>query len=377
MAIGRSQRDRPRAVERRRSALPPLSSVTANDGRIPALDGLRAVSIAFVVLAHLFKNWRAPNGLTLDELRPLGTLGVRIFFVISGFLITTLLVRELASAGRISLPGFYARRTVRIFPACYLYVAVIAVLAANHLVALKPHDLAFATTYTMSYAPSPSWWVAHLWSLSCEEQFYLLWPGVLALGGRRWGERVAWGAVLGAPLLRGVWWAAFPDHRLMIGQAFPTVFDALATGCLCALRTDAWAPWARRLREAHLWLFAILTIALTLVPQDALGPLARRAFRIPFDTTVNTLIACWLLGSVNSAGVVMSRLLNARPMVALGTVSYSLYLWQQLFIGFEGLGALRALAASVAAATTSYVLVERPLLGLRRRLRPDGAKVGR
>ena len=342
--------------------------------RIRSLDGLRAVSIVLVVFSHVALEWLGPT--RGHVLGTLGGLGVRIFFVISGFLITTLLLREQASTGTVSLAKFYARRTVRIFPASYAYIAVVALLAWGGAVALRPHDLVFATTYTMSYAPSPSYWLGHLWSLSVEEQFYLVWPGVLALGGLGRAERVAWAAVIGGPFLRGLWWAVFPDERLLIGRAFPTVVDALAMGCLCAFRSD-WIAAARRLKPSSLWLIVIGLFLLVLIPQDHLPPLVRRPFRIVFDTMANTLIASWLLGSVAAESGLMHRILNNRPAMALGTVSYSLYLWQQLFTGFEHFGAGLAIAGSLVAATLSYWLLERPLVALRLRLRPrSGAALG-
>ena len=302
-------------------------------------------------------------------LEGLAALGVRIFFVISGFLITTLLLRELDSAGSIDLARFYARRTLRIFPASYAYIAVVAVLARAGMIALHPHDLAFAATYSTSYARSPSWWIGHLWSLSVEEQFYLLWPGVLLLAGRRWGQRLVWATILTGPLLRGLWWAALPGSRMLMGRAFPTVADALATGCLCAFRTD-WIRAARRSQKSYLWIVVPSLIVLASLPQDELAPLVRRPLRLMFDTISNALIASLMLGTVTAESGLTYRLLNNRPMVALGMVSYSLYLWQQLFFGWPGTSVPLAVTAALMAAVLSYTLLERPLAGLRRRLHP-------
>jgi peptidoglycan/LPS O-acetylase OafA/YrhL len=340
-------------------------------GRVASLDGLRAVSIALVVFGHasLQSLGRAHPQLVAA----LASLGVRVFYVISGFLITTLLLRERETTGSISLARFYARRTLRIFPASYAYIAVVAVLAGAGVIVLHPHDLAFAITYTTSYAAAPSWWITHLWSLSVEEQFYLLWPGILVLAGRGGAPRVAWATILAAPAVRGLWWAAFPDSRILIGRAFPTVADALAVGCLCAFRGD-WIERAGRTRESHRWLVLAGLVVLVLIPQEGLAPLLRRPLRAVFDTAANALIAYWLLGSVTAESGLMHGLLNSRPMVALGTVSYSLYLWQQLFFGFPRLGAPLAVAAALAAAGLSYALLERPLVALRHRLRPGRAE---
>jgi peptidoglycan/LPS O-acetylase OafA/YrhL len=114
-----------------------------------------------------------------------GELGVHVFFVISGFLITGLLMEELALSGRISLSRFYLRRTLRIFPAYYAYLAIAFLAAVAGWVQLAPHDLMHGLSYTSNYYPSRSWFLGHTWSLSVEEQFYLLWPALVVLTGPR------------------------------------------------------------------------------------------------------------------------------------------------------------------------------------------------
>jgi len=301
----------------------------------------------------------------------LGSLGVRIFFVISGYLITSLLLRELDATGTVGLGKFYARRTIRIFPACYAYIGVVGVLVHAGVVSVRPHDFTAAVTYTMCYFYRPSWWLGHLWSLSVEEQFYLLWPGILFFGRRRIAGLTAAATVIGGPALRGLWWALLPDHRFLIGRAFPTVVDALAMGCLCAFHPE-WRTAAGRLRERHVWLLVSCGLLLILVPQLDMEPVLRRPFRVGFDTAVNALIACWLLRSVAVESGAMSRVLNCRLLVTIGILSYSLYLWPQLFMGSESLSVPLAVAGALSAATLSYWVLERPLVRFRRRLRPPG-----
>ena len=156
---------------------------------IPALDGIRCVAISLVVLAHA-AGTRNFTGLEV-ALEPLGNLGVRIFFVLSGFLISTLLFSELDARGSISLKGFYTRRFFRIFPAYYSFLFVIALLSAGGFVALHDNDLLHAFSYTSDYYRERSWLVGHTWSLSVEEQFYLLWPLVIVLAGREGALRGA------------------------------------------------------------------------------------------------------------------------------------------------------------------------------------------
>jgi hypothetical protein len=141
-------------------------------------------------------------GVLEDVREDLGNLGVRTFFVISGFLITTLLLDERAATGSISLKKFYLRRVFRIFPASYVYIAIIALLSALGVITLKHNDLLCAVTYTVNNHYERSWWVGHLWSLSVEEQFYLLWPAVMVWLGTKKAFWVAVVTVILAPLFR-------------------------------------------------------------------------------------------------------------------------------------------------------------------------------
>jgi len=163
-------------VEPEQPTMPPTPSRFG--GRIPSLDGIRAISIGLVIFSHLAGTHHFPVRWSIFS-SDLGMLGVRVFFVISGFLITTLLLEEYADSGGISLPWFYFRRTLRIFPAAYAFIAVIFILHGLDLVSLQSRDMLHALTYTMNYSQDSfhrhSWTMYHLWSLSVEEQFYLLW----------------------------------------------------------------------------------------------------------------------------------------------------------------------------------------------------------
>src|SRR6266545_3806930 len=198
--------------------------------RMPALDGLRAISIAFVLFSHAQGTAGAPD----FGIAELARIGVRIFFVLSGFLITTLLLAEHERTGRISIVDFYIRRFFRIFPALYLFVGVMVVLDALRLIELHRHDALSALTYTVNYRQERSWWLGHIWSLSVEEQFYLMWPAVLVLLGTRRSLWFVLAALAAAPFLRVGVWILVPSWRSHIDEAFPTVFDSIATGCLLA-----------------------------------------------------------------------------------------------------------------------------------------------
>ena len=159
--------------------MPPCAKST----RLHSLDGLRAVSIVLVLVGHVAGTVNAPAILT--PLHNLGNFGVKIFFVISGFLITLLLLDELRRRGKIDMRGFYLRRCFRIFPAFYFFIACMMIAHAGGYLELFPGDLLHAATFTMNYHHDRAWALNHTWSLAVEEQFYLLWPLLLLLLGTR------------------------------------------------------------------------------------------------------------------------------------------------------------------------------------------------
>ena len=198
-------------------------------GTVPSLNGLRAVSIFIVILSHVFIHAQIP-----ESYLPLaGPTGVDVFFVISGFLITLLLLREQKRAGSISVPYFYVRRALRIFPAYFSYLGIMAGLAALGIIDLPTSALVAALTYTTNFFRLGTWDVGHTWSLCVEEHFYLLWPLILVLCGRDRAWKVATVYVLLTPLLRVILRLAFRDS-LELGFFTLVRMDAIAVGCCLA-----------------------------------------------------------------------------------------------------------------------------------------------
>jgi peptidoglycan/LPS O-acetylase OafA/YrhL len=335
-------------------------------GRIATLDGLRAIAIAFVLVAHASGTGMIPMS---PAAHLCGDLGVRIFFVISGFLITTLLMRERAKLGQISLGAFYLRRVFRIFPAFYAYLAVVVALACAGSIAANGRDVAFAATYTMNFHRQPAWSVGHLWSLAVEEQFYLVWPlAIVALGLAR-AYTFAIGAILVAPFVRVAVWYAAPQFRALTDEAFPCVFDALAIGCLLAIardRLDAWRSYRAILNARWFWAIPLACVG-SLV-------LTRPWFQLGLAMTVaNVGIALALHRCVTHPNDLAGRILEHPVLVRIGTLSYSLYLWQQLFLNRHSTSWWNAFPVNIGfaclAAWLCHCLIEQPMLRLGARYR--------
>jgi peptidoglycan/LPS O-acetylase OafA/YrhL len=340
-----------------------VRSEVSGGARIATLDGLRAVSIALVVFAHCC-------GTGLVPMNPCGhvaaDLGVRTFFVTSGFLITTLLMRELRSQGRISLKRFFTRRCLRIFPAFYCYIAVLSLLAIVGVVALDAADLARAGTYTMNFRAERPWVVGHLWSLAVEEQFYLLWPLIIVLLGLRRAALAACAAIACAPLLRLAAWYFVPSARALTDQAFPCVFDTLAVGCCLAIvrdrleRSERYRAW----QESRWFLPSCLASLCCLF-------VSRPWFELGVATTIaNVSIALCIHWTVTHPARLLPRVLESRPLVWLGALSYPLYLWQQPFLNRHVASSFTAfplnIALAISAAAVWYYVAEGRLVALRR-----------
>lgn len=348
---------------------------------IPSLDGMRAISIGLVLFAHAASTRLAPAFLDKPAFTSLGNVGVRFFFIISGFLITTLLLRDIDRHGQIRIRLFYVRRALRILPAALFYIGVIWCLYLAGVIDLTYHhlsethvasaipDLIHVLTFTANYQLDYNWYFNHQWSLSVEEQFYLLWPFVLLFLGVRNGARGVLGAILIVPLVRLAMYLA-DRPELALSREFQAVCDALAMGCLTAL---CW----NRLTATRIFL------ALTRWPAIPLGgmliaigygmafvsrPLALVLGQSIANIGIVLLLAHVILHPRGLAGIV----LNSRPFVAIGVLSYSLYLWQEPFLYFRGTDWATAfpqnLALAFAAATFSYFAIERPFLAIKDRL---------
>ena len=141
---------------------------------LAGLDGLRAVAVGLVILFHSADEFAPGGGLRLVASH--GVFGVPIFFVLSGFLITFLLLREESSRGRVDLPKFYARRSIRILPPAYVFMIAMMVLSVLGLQPMSRRALVSSLLFFRNYAMQPPWISGHLWSLAVEEHFYLVWP---------------------------------------------------------------------------------------------------------------------------------------------------------------------------------------------------------
>ena len=339
-----------------------VSTQVATD-RIPSLDGLRGVAISLVILAHLGATGTAPWLSAVVWRFDLGGLGVRVFFGISGFLITTLLLKEQSRHGKISLRRFYIRRILRIMPAYYTFLGLMAVAATFGLFTIHISDFVKAGTYTSDYFTTV-FPVGHTWSLSVEEQFYLLWPGIIVVAGVSRGVKVCLALLLLSPMLRALA-ALIPEWPVNTRYAFETVGDAIAFGCLLALLRDRlWmVEWYQRLVSSRLIaLFPFVAVVLTM------ANFGNFWFSLIGVSTLNLLVVIIIDHVTRFPSGPLGRMLNYKVVAYIGTLSYSLYLWQQPFLmPSVGVAFPLNVIGAIGFAMLSYYLVERSLLRVRTR----------
>jgi peptidoglycan/LPS O-acetylase OafA/YrhL len=345
---------------------------------LPTLDGWRAVAIAMVLFAHA-----PPLHGFLASISPYGALGVDLFFAISGFIITFRLLEEYRLTGTVSLRAFYTRRFFRIVPPTLAFLACLSVLGlAWHFVPLNAGQIAASIFFYRNYYPIPleqGWYTGHFWSLSVEEHFYLLWPGLLVLALRF--RRSAWLAPLLA--LSVALWRELDLHYGWIAALNPSLrgyegrsdyrLDGLLWGCVLAFlwQNAAARAWLQRWCGNWTLLAAVVAIAF-LLWQVPFGGAAWLAMMFPV----------LLASTLAEPTAAISKLLQFTPVAWLGRISYSLYIWQQLFL-IHNLdspwGVLQKFPLNIGlallAATASYYLVEQPVLRWGRSLATRTAEV--
>jgi peptidoglycan/LPS O-acetylase OafA/YrhL len=355
----------------------PDDAMNPNPSYLPTLDGWRAFAVLAVILYHdsLYAGtrWFQQQGLH----------GVDIFFGISGLLICSRLLAEEQTYGKINLKQFYIRRAFRILPAAFFYLLVLIVLRLFSIIPLMPKEMFAAVFFYRNYSrfsATPGhidWYTAHFWSLSVEEHFYLILPGVLYFAPKRW--RIP--ALAGMTLVICAWRLYRQQTRLWVFlmQHTDTRLDALLIPAILAILLMH--PGVRKTftRVALYWPVPA-AVLIFLVASDwfpRLTPVAQSA-----------LIPLVLLGTILRPAGWLACLLEFAPVRWVGRISYSLYIWQDLFFtghflpDLKPLGVLQSFPMRwvmlLAVASASYYILEKPLVRVGHRLatrtRSDGER---
>lgn len=341
----------------------------------PSLHGLRAISIFFVIYHHLMLQNIFIRKVSQSKLHPLvitffsdGQLGVNIFFVISGFLITSLLIIEENTFNKISIKNFYVRRIFRIFPAYYFLLLVYFVLQNINLLNITPESWITSLTYTKYLNWKLDWFTSHSWSLSIEEQFYLIWPFIFVIGHKfRLGFVIS--MILIPALIRGII-AIHPLHGIDNFNLLCRI-DSIAVGCLISIF------WSQiiTINKNHMKALFFASIALLILlelgfpyQESQFGKILKFAIGRSSGTIANFCIAIIVVYTVYYSKGIIFQILNHKWIIYIGTLSYSIYLWQQFFIyksSFWYNQFPQNLGCIAIASIASFYLIEKPFLNLK------------
>ncbi|MBD1392659.1 acyltransferase family protein [Mucilaginibacter glaciei] len=300
-------------------------------GHYPALDGLRGVAILFVLLAHVGLNrylWHM--GFYLQS-----ATGVHIFFVISGFLITTLLLKEKLASGGVSLRRFYMRRALRILPVAYLFLVVLIILNQVYQLKIAPADFIASFLFYKNLPMPNEPYTAHFWSLAVEQQFYLTFPAVLAFNTNRYLV-LSMSIVVIVPavcILSYLGLSALNDNSygLLLSKLCMYAFwkgpVIILIGSVMALLVFKGIVSPEKIRGGFFLSFILLLSAIAIqYPRFLLYS----KYTSEFLSAI--MIAMVITFTINRKDF-LSLILSSKLLRRIGVLSYSIYIWQELFIG--------------------------------------------
>jgi peptidoglycan/LPS O-acetylase OafA/YrhL len=332
---------------------------------IPTLDGWRTIAVLMVIGYH-----GSPESIRWLSFFNYGHHGVNLFFGISGFLICSRLLDEKDRHGSLSLKNFYIRRAFRILPPAFIYILFLNFMASiAWMTQPNPIESLASCFFFRNFLPAELGvsYTGHYWSLAVEEHFYLFWPIFLILTG---SKRALWMTpllALGLEAWRNVDVSYGITHLngFLYHQRTDRVLDGLLWGCVLALiiRQPGWRERLTRITITPLWLIYVLALVYVWIT-----PLP---FGLVFESQLTALV---LIGTVLHPTTRFGRLLESTPMIWLGRLSYSIYLWQSaLFVGRYQDGVDFQvwpinLFSLIVMAAASYYLIEKPCMAVGKRL---------
>lgn len=347
-------------------------SKTNNISRLYSLDGLRAISILLVLVGHLSHTDQFQKSISYYNYYDWSDFGVHIFFVISGFLITTLLLKEESGYGKIGLKNFYIRRFLRIFPAYYFFLFCIYLMNLKFNLNIKSFTAPLTfTTGLPIFDGRAGWTLGHTWSLAVEEQFYILYPFFLVLFNKKSVRlTILLIGVILFPLLR-----SYLYHTCYPAFSYSILYrgDCIIWGCMLAFYSEKIKIYFET-QKALINYIIILLFGIVITLRICIEHLYLGILTVPFVNTFQSLLALSLiikytLIKTNTDNLVF-KFLNSRVMVFIGVLSYSIYLWQQLVIQphtseFPWAWFPLNIFLVFVLAFLSYKLVEKPFLKLK------------
>lgn len=336
------------------------------------MDGFRAISILLILFCHSRLTGGFPQG--LSDIARQAEVGVTIFFVISGFLITNLLLVEEAKNGSISIGSFYLRRVFRILPVYFLYTVFILLWRNMENVSVSPSNLLHVSTFTVNFDRQKDWFLGHFWSLSVEEQFYLFWPAILIL--RRKHLKIMLLFLVVYSCVARVIAYKFPAYAFVSLSPFFSFSDAIFIGAFGGIMFfENPDIFKHKIFGSYLAQLIALSLFLLFVYFTEHGILA--PVSLPFGNAIISISVLFLISSyIVPSDKIIFKILNSRAFVHIGILSYSIYIWQEFFFVGEIKAFWRIFPYNIlviyCVSLASYHLWEKPFLKLKKQFSTTG-----
>jgi peptidoglycan/LPS O-acetylase OafA/YrhL len=338
-----------------------------------SLNGLRGLSITSVLLGHISsKNWIFNDLEKIFFLRPFigviqdSQMGVNLFFIISGFLITSIIISEEKITGKINLKNFFFKRIIRIFPVYFALLFVYLIFHLLGIIFIPKESWITAITYTKYFNWKVDWYTAHGWSLSIEEHFYLVWPLIFYFF-KNFRRKIIFFIIIMVPFIR------YFSHKYHItGINNLTILyriDAIAFGCLIAF-------YKNYLIKKINTIYFIISLFIIVFFEEFLSLLKVLNLNNLMlseghrhGLVINICLSMVLIYSVFGPKKIMFKILNSKVLSFVGTISYSIYIWQQPFLSDNNYW-INNLPQSIILvfliSILSYYLIEKPFLRLKK-----------
>lgn len=336
-----------------------IKDVLFKEKEIGSLDGLRALACLAVILAHIADKHSNKITENLKFFLDIGKEGVALFFTISGFIITLLLIKEKQKRGTISFRHFYFRRFIKIVPVLYIFLFFLLIFVFTNRIQVSLDNLLSCFLFYKNYSLSLySQYTGHVWSLANEEHFYLFWPIFVLIFNRKVLNFFAIFLIIISPVFRVLTFMKFPEYRHLIDIMTHCRLDSFMIGCLIAINFEYLKDKILRVEigKLHLIGFVCLVVYFFILPSYKYH--AFKGYWLVAGILLNALLSGIVLLTLTIEHKTPAyKLLNCKILRHVGIISYSLYIWQEFFIYYLN-NIFSALFFSYLLALLSFVIIE-------------------
>lgn len=329
---------------------------------IKSLDGLRALACFAVIIAHLSDKHTPVQDVFWREYLEVGKEGVALFFSLSGFIITLLLLREKQKYGEINIVKFISRRIIKIIPVLYVFLIFLCILMAFGVINISYESMLSSFLFYKNYSLSLySVYNGHVWSLAVEEHFYLIWPFIVSYFNKRSLNIICVLLIIISPIMRVYTYYYHPELRRLLDIMTHNRIDSFMFGCLAAINYELITGWVKEKINTKTSLVGSILLAIMFLVLPVFKDHSFRGYWILLGIPLNAILSTIIIVTIqNNDNGQVYRILNSKIIRHIGIISYSIYIWQE-FCTYYFENIVVAITLSYILGLLSYILIENPM----------------